>query len=385
MRRKMILRPREIGSRFYHQLSYESAAMNRATSLYLDLARFIAALVVFGGHVSGQRLTGGLFWQFGLYMSHAVTVFFVLSGFVIRYATDQRETTAHAYGISRAARIYSVALPALAATFVLDSIGHHIHPDYYSARWGYESTGQPLSYLLCLTFLNQIWFLHADPGSDLPYWSLGYEVWYYVIFGVFLFHAGKWRWLALGGLLIFVGPKIVSMLPLWLFGVAAYNVCARRKITCAGGLALWAGSLALWIGYELWAQDNGRWMTPLFAVLRREELPQDFLVAFLFAINLIGFHAAADWLGPLLAPFARPIRWLAGATFTLYLLHLPISQFLTTVVPWPPTAAATRAVILGGTLALVFVVASVTERRKNAWRRGITRFIAIVFPGKQAA
>ena len=144
MRRKMILRPREIGSRFYHQLSYESAAMNRATSLYLDLARFIAALVVFGGHVSGQRLTGGLFWQFGLYMSHAVTVFFVLSGFVIRFATDQRETTAHAYGISRAARIYSVALPALAATFILDSIGHHIHPDYYSARWGYESTGQPL-------------------------------------------------------------------------------------------------------------------------------------------------------------------------------------------------------------------------------------------------
>ena len=42
--------------------------MNRATSLYLDLARFIAALVVFLGHVSGQRLTGGLFWQFGPYM-----------------------------------------------------------------------------------------------------------------------------------------------------------------------------------------------------------------------------------------------------------------------------------------------------------------------------
>ena len=346
--------------------------MNRATSLYLDLTRFFAALVVFLGHVSSQRLTGGLFWQFGPFMSHAVTVFFVLSGFVISYATDKRETTALDYGISRAARIYSVAIPALILTYLLDASGKYFNSDYYSIICGYKNTCQPFFYLFCVFFVNQIWFMNALPGSDLPYWSLGYEVWYYIIFGTFLFSQGKWRWFGVFALTALVGPKIVSMFPLWLFGVIAYRFCARGRLRPVGGLALWAGSLAIWVGYEIWARRHGRWMEPRFALLRREELPQDYLVAALFALNLVGFHASSAWLGPVLSPFARPIRWLAGATFTLYLLHMPISQFLSTIVPWPPHAAATRIVIFGGTLCLVFIVAALTERRKDVWRRMIS-------------
>jgi peptidoglycan/LPS O-acetylase OafA/YrhL len=54
--------------------------------------------------------------------AEAVDVFFVLSGFVIGYATDSRERTPLTYAINRLARIYSVAIPALAATFILDGI-----------------------------------------------------------------------------------------------------------------------------------------------------------------------------------------------------------------------------------------------------------------------
>ena len=67
--------------------------MNRATSLYLDLVRFTAALVVFFGHICGSRFTGGLFWQVGPYADEAVDVFFVLSGFVIAYVAENRERT----------------------------------------------------------------------------------------------------------------------------------------------------------------------------------------------------------------------------------------------------------------------------------------------------
>jgi peptidoglycan/LPS O-acetylase OafA/YrhL len=59
------------------------------------------------------------------------------------------------------------------------------------------------------------------------------------------------------------------------------------------------------------------------------------------------------------------------ATFTFYLFHLPVAQFLTTIVPWPPNAWATRIVMFPGTLAIVFLIASVTERRKEMWRKGI--------------
>lgn len=347
--------------------------MNRATSLYLDVARFTAAMVVFLGHVAGGRLTGGFLWQIAPFMSHAVTVFFVLSGFVISYATDRGENTAASYGISRAARIYSVALPVLVMTFLLDVAGRYLHPDFYNSAWGYENEGQWLSFPLCALFLNEIWFIHASPGSDLPYWSLGYEVWYYVIFGVFLF--ARRRWLVLAAVVLFVGPKIMSMLPLWLLGAVAYRICARRRIARGLGFALWSASLLLWMGYEIWAHRHGRWLDPRLSWLRREELPQDYLVGFLFAVNLIGFHAASDFFAPVLQPFARPIRWVAGATFTLYLFHLPIAQFLTTIMPWQPSALATRVILIGGTLVVVFAIAALTERRKNAWRRGIAWLI----------
>lgn len=61
----------------------------------------------------------------------------MLSGFVIAYVTDQRETSAATYTISRLARVYSVSLPAMIATFTLDTIGRTLRPDLYSEAWDY--------------------------------------------------------------------------------------------------------------------------------------------------------------------------------------------------------------------------------------------------------
>ena len=59
--------------------------------------------------------------------------------------------------------------------------------------------------------------------------------------------------------------------------------------------------------------------------------------------------------------------------FTIYLFHLPLTQFFSTVIPWPPTHWATRLVMFGGVLVLMFAIAEVTERRKEIWRRGIQK------------
>ena len=141
--------------------------MKRETSIYLDGVRFLAAAVVFVGHVSGQRFTGGFLWPVGRYMDAAVMVFFVLSGFVIAYAVSARERTLEEYFVNRAARIYSVALPALLVTFLLDAVGRSVRPGLYSAAWGYQ-TGHPwLQFFSGLTSTNQLWGVDIPQGSDV--------------------------------------------------------------------------------------------------------------------------------------------------------------------------------------------------------------------------
>ena len=106
--------------------------MNRVTSIYLDGIRFSAAVVVFLDHYSMMGNTW-LWWAFP-YGSEAVLAFFVLSGFVIGYVTERRETTATAYAVNRMARIFSVALPALAATALIQG-AHAAYYSFAALRW----------------------------------------------------------------------------------------------------------------------------------------------------------------------------------------------------------------------------------------------------------
>ncbi len=106
--------------------------MNRSTSLYLDIIRPLAAFVVLLSLVSFHNLTDG---QLSLMAStgvQAVDAFFVLSGFVVAHVSTVKERDARTYLISRAARIYSVAIPAIILTSILDAIGLTIDPATYA-------------------------------------------------------------------------------------------------------------------------------------------------------------------------------------------------------------------------------------------------------------
>ncbi|MBW6397712.1 acyltransferase [Roseomonas sp. HJA6] len=347
--------------------------MERHTSVYLDLIRFSAAMTVFIGHTSGRRLAGGLASQFGPFMDEAVIAFFVLSGFVIGHVTQRREQNWGDYAVARAARIYSVAVPAIVATIVLDTVGRHLRPDLYSMAWGYQPGHSGAEFAGALIFVNYIWYNGIAAGSNLPYWSLCFEVWYYVVFGVFIFAPGRWRWMAAGLLLLFVGPQIAAMFPIWLFGVAAYKVCTSGRVGPRIGAIAFYGSAALIVLHQLWIAKHGALPPALHNLLVLPNISNDYLVGLLVACNLIGFNAIGASFVGLLTAIERPVRWCAGATFTIYLFHLPLTQFLSTIVPWPPTHWATRLVMFGGTLVLLFAIAEVTERRKEIWRRGFQK------------
>lgn len=348
--------------------------MKREFSIYLDLIRFLAALVVFIGHLAGRRFTASLFWQVGAFMDAAVIIFFVLSGYVIAYATDARENNARAYFNSRAARIYSVAVPAIVITAILDPVGTHYAPGLYQAWWGYVDNHGLLRAASLLTFTNELWNWHVIFGSLLPYWSLGFEVWYYVLFGIALFCTG-WKRLALLGLVaLAMGPKILVLFPLWAAGALAYQVGKHGRISRPLGRVLFlasfvlGGLLVIIIAKHLWTMS----------ALTGQLVVQRYVVGCVFLLNILGMQAMAADLGFVLLAIRKPVRYLAGMTFSLYLVHLPVAQFLASVSPYPAASWAERLIILGGTFLIVLVVSHLTERRKAFWRDAIDRMSSVV-------
>lgn len=98
--------------------------MTQPLSLYLDLVRTMAAFIVVLSHLGYGHLIGGHLWFFTCFGNEAVMVFFVLSGLVIGYVTDRRELTLSHYATARMARLYSVILPAMVLTLILDGVGY---------------------------------------------------------------------------------------------------------------------------------------------------------------------------------------------------------------------------------------------------------------------
>jgi peptidoglycan/LPS O-acetylase OafA/YrhL len=345
------------------------------TSLYLDAVRFLAALIVFLGHFATYALSGGLFWQIAPFRHDAVIVFFVLSGFVIAHAVAKGEHDVKVYVANRAARIYSVTIPAIAITVALDSVALHFKQDY--CAWGCSTGPAWLQVLTSATFTNQVWGLDLFPGSDGPYWSLGFEVSYYAMFALARFTRGHRRFILPLAMMAFVGPTITALFPLWLLGVIVYGI-SRRDIPKSAGWVLFLGSILVWGAIERWAiADNGWILNFPIAGVARDRIPADYVTGIAFATNIIGFQAIGPAFGNVLRRFQRSIRWLAARTFTLYLLHFPIMRFLSAFLPWGPQAPLTRVVTLVATLLAICFAASAFELRKQAWRRFFMRGMTI--------
>ena len=75
---------------------------------------------------------------------------FVLSGYVISFVSSIKETSFEQFAVSRLARVYSVALPAVFLTPCLDLIGRSYYPLAYEG-WprsiGLQSACTPASVL----------------------------------------------------------------------------------------------------------------------------------------------------------------------------------------------------------------------------------------------
>jgi peptidoglycan/LPS O-acetylase OafA/YrhL len=223
---------------------------------------------------------------------------------------------------------------------------------------------EPGRFLISLTFINQAWGLDIVPAGDIPYWTLGYEVPYYVIFGLWYFGGLKSRLVA-AAIMLALGPYIVCTSLLWIVGYGCYHLCKRASLTRGQGLSIFLASSISWIilTYLKFSIDlSSHHVTDQSVTLYVAGLP--------FAGTIVGF----SFLKLSIADISRPVRWVSGGTFTLYLMHVPLAVLLTTVLP-PMPLLLRWFIVMTVILTVSFVVARYTERRKSSWKRAISRIL----------
>lgn len=355
--------------------------MNRPFSIYLDAVRFIAAFLVYLYH-SNQRLIVADILPASNYGHSSVIVFFVLSGFVIAYITDTKERVWVTYTASRISRVYSVAIPTLVLTVLLDSIGRHLYPDLYS----YPFDQFVLRLGSSLLMLNEVWFVSITTFSNVPYWSICYELWYYVIFGLLMFLPQRWACWAAGGLLLALGPKIAMLAPIWGGGVLLYRWRALQALPMVWAVSLLVLSVLGIIAFETGGVEavSTDWLKSLIGADRHAEFTfskfflSDYLLAVLVFANFVAMRRVAVLISPVLLAVERPVRVVAAYTFTLYLLHQPLFLFWAAVIRGNPQGwwywSSTTVMVLLSVMAIGYF----TENKRHQLRKWLERCLPAV-------
>lgn len=289
----------------------------------------------------------------------AVTIFFVLSGFVLAYNYDlgrvwtQRERWR--FAIARFSRIYPAYVAGLAALVpvALYRIWQRIPAGEYSLSSG------ALSVLLI-----QSWFPERALSWNYPGWSLSAEAFFYALFPI----AGYWLWklrsrgkviagLAVLWLLSLAAPLAAVVIPIPGFG----DVPAAGGVPGAAGepwgslisyhplsgLPAFATGVLLAALYRSLPEDSpwfrrADWLSvPALAVIcltlaNADQLPlavvRNGLLLPLYSILIFGLALGNGFMARFLGLPA--LVFLGNASYAMYILHFPIGEWLLLARRW---------------------------------------------------
>ncbi|MEO1615473.1 MAG: acyltransferase, partial [Planctomycetota bacterium] len=218
-------------------------------SVCLDALRFMTAIAVVLYHARYLEFGGQVFGVGYRYGWDAVKVFFVLSGFVIAYVAETKSNSLPLFFRDRLSRLYSVVVPAILVTCIADSLGHLLAPEMYTEK--FFSGEWPIARLAAnLTFANQLWFANIRPLSNAPFWSLGYEFWFYAIFACTTFLSG-WNRIATTLIVaVIAGPKILLLFPVWWMGVWSFRTGRTMQRKTGLLLLIWTITFG-WVYYQV--------------------------------------------------------------------------------------------------------------------------------------
>lgn len=356
----------------------ERNLMSRWFSLYLDIVRLLAAGFVVYAH-SNVRFLYPEKLPLAEYAHSAVTVFFVLSGYVVAFVVDRRENTPISYAASRASRILSLSIFAVLLTPIIDSLGRSAAPELYSKLI-------PSDYLLVrivasLVFLAELWTISITTFSNVPYWSLNYEVWYYVLFGIYCFVETSRRWMLIGIICIILGPKIVLMAPCWLAGVLAYRwKLPLKALGTWSAVALWIISMLAFAGYhhfdlmrsfsdEIVLKYGGEWLHTQLHFSRY--FAADWFLSSIIVVNFIAIRHLANRLPEIDIGYLAWINYVGGLTYALYIIHFPFLYMWGAILNSMEPGGEKYALTVTFALLSVAVIAALGEWLRPRMRRWI--------------
>lgn len=330
--------------------------MDQQKSQFLHGLRWISALLVVIGHseMIGGKVGDPVFLYLASHAHAAVMVFFVLSGYVIAATVDKRRAAGYSlshYFLDRFSRIYSVLIPALLLTLALDLAGRHWFPDRYADPEVMPQTHALLRLFVNLFCLQGVWGYRVQFGSDPALWSVGYEVCYYVLFGLCVWRPRLWQWMVAAVLLV-VGPTVAFYGLIWCLGVWAYR--SHKTVPLVPALLVF-----LVANHFLEYQP-----------VNMPELCRDFL----FAMTVALLVCTTPRIPARLFSFNREM---AEFSFSLYAYHMPILFFAYSfvTVSW---VSAWGMVFLS--LVTVRALYHVTERQRSVLREWMLRAIQTAQP-----
>ncbi len=354
--------------------------LNPSLSAYLDLLRFVAAFSVLLGHMDQDGLKMG--WMpLALFSHDAVIIFFVLSGFIIYYSTTSRSSTWQEYAVARLSRIYSVALPAVVFCVLLALWLSH-QPGFDPSRFDNYTQPSIWHVVSSLLFLNQSWLNEADVPLNNPYWSLCYEVWYYVLFGAFFFMKGRKRWFWVAVAAVIAGPAILVLLPVWVMG-ARMAAKGRHESRWSPAVA-WLSfvmPLVLIVGIKLTGTDRLVQSTlyqnvpGFWRLVSSQRFVTDYLIGVALCLHIAAYSSLPGAVQGFFARHQAVFANLAGFSFTLYLFHRPMTQLLGAWYPQPAGAVWQTTLLALGILLACWAISWGTEKQLPRWRHGFSRLL----------
>lgn len=322
---------------------------------HLDILRAGLALMVLIGHARMMLWTGWQNWRAmphewwetavavlfsGFRFGHqAVIVFFALSGFFIHWRAASAlaqgrpvEFGAQEYWGRRARRILPPYFAALLFTLVLDLIGRTWWPRLYLAQTGDALLDSNFSHAgygweaVVPALLAQPNLLGIRFGGNGPLWSIGHEVFYYLLYPAFMVMWQRQRLLAYAvgmsaGIVCWFLPLagwwsgMLAAYPVWLAGALTAEVLAVWKVPTTCHRWAWAAGLVLSLG----------------ALAGVHSVPESWLLS--LGLNmLMGMAAiiAFAWM-----PFdllklrsCRVLEWLGIRSYSIYIFHFPVLVLL---------------------------------------------------------
>ena len=106
------------------------------------------------------------------------------------------------------------------------------------------------------------------------------------------------------------------------------------------------------------------------------QFPTDYFLGLALALHFVGLRVLLRNVTAIPERFDRVVRYLAGATFSVYLFHQPLLWFYSAVFSFIDEGLARYALVFPITLITCFVLATYTEHKKHVWKAWVEALLA---------